>query len=85
LFLERPDGKEKFCARDPKIMADVLFKYRPTKGSNFGAAVASKDNLQAYWKAAACWLQTTNYPWYWFSAFDEPNKTGDIEQSFGVG
>ncbi|KAF8251007.1 glycoside hydrolase [Wilcoxina mikolae CBS 423.85] len=59
----------------------------PSKGDNFGASVASKDNAQKYWKAAACWLQTTNYPWYWFSAFDEPNKGADhggVERYFGV-
>jgi len=56
----------------------------PTKGPNFQAATATTANLQTYWKAAACWLQTTNYPWYWFSGFDEPNKVGEIEQNFGV-
>ena len=47
----------------------------------------SVGNLQKYWKAAACWLQenTTNYPWYWFSGFDEPNRAGLVEKSFGVG
>lgn len=60
----------------------------PSKGDNFDASVASTQNLQKYWKAAACWLQTTNYPWYWFSAFDEPNKSaerGGVERNFGVG
>ncbi|KAF8534089.1 glycoside hydrolase superfamily [Trichophaea hybrida] len=56
----------------------------PMNGSNFGAAVPSKANAQAYWKAAACWLMTTDYPWFWFSAFDEPDKSSDVEKSFGV-
>ncbi|KAI5843171.1 glycoside hydrolase superfamily [Tricharina praecox] len=56
----------------------------PTKGDNFGNAVASVQNAAAYWKAAACYLQTTNIPWLWFSGFDEPNKSGTIEQNFGV-
>lgn len=59
----------------------------PTAGDNFGAAVPSVENAQAYWKAAACWLQSSpsNYPWYWFSAWDEPNKAAGVERSFGVG
>jgi exo-beta-1,3-glucanase (GH17 family) len=57
----------------------------PTKGPNYENAVASVENAAAYWKAAACWLQTTNYPWLWFSGFDEPNKSSVIEQNFGVG
>jgi len=56
----------------------------PTKGANFGSAVPSTPNLQKYWKAAACWLQTTNYSWFWFSAFDEPNKASGVEQNFGA-
>ena len=57
----------------------------PTDGPNFGSAVASIPNAAAYWKAAACWLQTTEYAWYWFSGFDEPNRwEGPIERSFGV-
>ena len=59
----------------------------PSRGPNFGAAVASLENAQAYWKAAACWLQASpsNYPWFWFSAWDEPNKAEGVEQAFGVG
>jgi len=50
----------------------------------FGSAKASVANLQKYWKQAACWLQTTNYPWLFFSAFDEPQKTSVVEKNFGV-
>ncbi|KAI5815344.1 glycoside hydrolase superfamily [Pyronema omphalodes] len=58
----------------------------PSAGPNFGAAVASRENAEKYWKAAACWLQTSpsNYPWFWFSGFDEPNRESTIEQNFGV-
>lgn len=57
----------------------------PSKGPNFGDAIASPENLRAYWKAAACWALTKDYPWLWFSAFDEPNRGSVIEQNFGLG
>jgi len=56
----------------------------PTKGPNFGSAVASVQNLQTYWNGAACYLQNANIPWLWFSGFDEPKKSSEIEQNFGV-
>jgi len=61
----------------------------PTGGNNWGAAAPSVQNQQKYWKAVACWLQTTDYPWLWFEAFDEPAKRNSVdkvayERSFGV-
>jgi len=56
----------------------------PTKGPNFGNSVASVENSQKYWKAAACHLKKEGIPRYWFSGFDEPKKNGEIEQNFGV-
>lgn len=57
----------------------------PTYGPKFGSAIASKVNLQAYWKAAGCYLISQKIPFFWFSAFNEPNKSSAIEQNFGVG
>jgi len=57
----------------------------PTYGPNFQNAVASKANLQTYWKAAGCYLISQRIPFFWFSAFNEPNKQSAIEQNFGVG
>ncbi|KAI5851796.1 glycoside hydrolase superfamily [Tricharina praecox] len=59
----------------------------PTDGRDFGAATPSIRNQQKYWKTAACWLQTTSYPWLWFEGFDEPSKADsadklDYERSF---
>lgn len=56
----------------------------PTKGPNFGDATATVENSQKYWKAAACFLKKEKIPRYWFSGFDEPQKTGEIEQNFGI-
>lgn len=56
----------------------------PTAGPNFGDAVANLENLRTYWKQAACWLQTQNMPWFWFSGFDEPNRESTIEKNFGI-
>lgn len=57
----------------------------PTFGPKREKAVASKANLQAYWKAAGCYLIKEKIPFYWFSAFNEPQKSTAVEQNFGVG
>jgi len=56
----------------------------PTAGPNFGNAVANRENLQAYWKGVACWLQSQGMSWLWFSAFDEPQRESTIEKNFGT-
>lgn len=56
----------------------------PTAGPNFQAATANLENLRAYWKDTVCWLVQRDYPWFWFSAFDEPNKADTIEKNFGA-
>lgn len=57
----------------------------PTVGPNYGSSVASNANLQKFWKDTACWLINQKIGWFWFSAFNEPQKTSTIEQNFGVG
>lgn len=56
----------------------------PTAGNNFGAAIPSTQNLQAYWSAAACYLQQEGISFYWFEGYDEPTKASGVEQNFGV-
>jgi len=57
----------------------------PTKGDKFGSAVPSVANLQAYWKAAACWMRAQRIAFFWFSAFDEPQKgASHVEGNFGL-
>ncbi|RPA75756.1 glycoside hydrolase [Ascobolus immersus RN42] len=50
--------------------------------------VASLGNAERYWHDAACWLTRERVPFYWFEAFDEPNKSwGNYEHpeaNFGV-
>jgi len=56
----------------------------PTAGANFGTAKPDIANAQTYWKQAACYLQSQKISWFWFSAFDEPQKASGVEQHFGV-
>ncbi|KAL7272921.1 hypothetical protein RUND412_004255 [Rhizina undulata] len=56
----------------------------PTVGPNYENAVASLDNLRSYWKSAGCWMESQGIPFFWFSAFDEPQRTSTIEQNFGA-
>jgi len=56
----------------------------PSAGNSFGNAAACLTCLQKYYTDAACWLQKNGVSWYWFSAFDEPLKTGEVEKHFGV-
>ncbi|KAI5842908.1 glycoside hydrolase superfamily [Morchella snyderi] len=56
----------------------------PTGGDNFGSAVPTTENLQTYWKTATCALQADNIPYFFFSTFDEPNRSAGVEQHFGV-
>lgn len=56
----------------------------PSAGNNFGNAIACPTCLQQYYTSTACWLQKNGVGWYWFSAFDEPLKHGEVEKNFGV-
>lgn len=60
----------------------------PTAGKNFDAAVPTLANLRTYWKAVTCWLMQRDYPFFWFSGFDEPHReTGEygvVERNFGI-
>lgn len=56
----------------------------PTRGDAFQGSVPSVENLQRYWKDAACTLKNRGTSFFWFSAFDEPAKQGEVERSFGV-
>jgi len=56
----------------------------PTAGANFGESVPSVENLQSYWRQAACYLQGQQIPWFWFSAYDEPFKAEGVERNFGL-
>lgn len=53
-------------------------------GANFGPAVASPANQQAYWKSAGCWLKKQPFTSFWFSAFNEPNRNSEVERNFGI-
>ncbi|PWW77787.1 Glycoside Hydrolase Family 17 protein [Tuber magnatum] len=56
----------------------------PTGGPDFGSAHPSVENLQKYYKSTGCSLRTSKTPHFWFSTFDEPNRTSDIEKNFGI-
>ncbi|RPA80871.1 glycoside hydrolase [Ascobolus immersus RN42] len=60
----------------------------PSAGTHveFSSSVASVQNAADFWRAAACYLTRSQIPFYWFEAFDEPNKAGpdDPESNFGV-
>lgn len=56
----------------------------PSAGPTRGPAVANLEATRAYWKATVCWLQQRNYPWFWFSAFDEPKRESVVERNFGI-
>jgi len=57
----------------------------PSAGPNFHAAPACKTCLQKYYSATACWLQKIGtHGWFWFSAFDEPQRESVIERNFGI-
>lgn len=64
----------------------------PTLGPDFtasdapgtGPATPSTANLQQFWRQSACALQSQKIPFFFFSTFDEPQRDGPIEQSFGV-
>lgn len=62
----------------------------PTGGSVTDFSIrhgeAGLANAARYWKEAACYLTRQRIPFYWFEAFDEPNKAGyeHPEANFGV-
>jgi len=56
----------------------------PTGGPDFGDAHPSVENLQKFYKSTGCDLRGSKVPHFWFSGFDEPNKTSDIEKNFGI-
>jgi glucan endo-1,3-beta-D-glucosidase/glucan 1,3-beta-glucosidase len=53
-------------------------------GANFGPAVPSPANQQAFWKSAGCWLKKQPFQWFWFSAFNEPHRDSEVERNFGI-
>lgn len=60
----------------------------PTGGYPIGPAVANPANAQTYLQGAACWAQNNDVMYFYFEAFDEPQKivdaAGAIETNFGL-
>jgi len=59
----------------------------PTAGANYGAAVPSVANLQAYWNGVICNqgpLSGGDINYFWYSAYDAPSAAAGVEQYFGV-
>jgi len=58
----------------------------PTGGANYGSAWPAKSNLQSYYTNVACWLwpKPDIIGAFWFTAFDSPKATPDVEKYFGV-
>jgi len=61
---------------------DFVLKENPAK-----VAKASLANLKTYWEDTMCWLQARDFPYFWFSGFDEPNREigeYNVERYFGI-
>ncbi|KAI8337394.1 glycoside hydrolase superfamily [Choanephora cucurbitarum] len=55
----------------------------PSAGGNFDASVASPENQRLYLTDVLCQTRKNNIDLIWFSAFDEPYKTG-VEAYWGL-
>ncbi|KAG0756141.1 hypothetical protein G6F57_011274 [Rhizopus arrhizus] len=55
----------------------------PSAGENFGASIASEENQKLYLSNVLCQAHKNNIDILWFSAFDEPYKSG-VEQHWGI-
>ncbi|KAJ3541869.1 hypothetical protein NM208_g4403 [Fusarium decemcellulare] len=57
----------------------------PTAGANFQNAAATTSALKSYYNTVACWLWSqTNASAFWFTAFDSPKATPEVEKHFGL-
>lgn len=55
----------------------------PSAGENYGASIASEENQKLYLSNVLCQTRKNNIDMLWFSAFDEPYKSG-VEQHWGI-
>lgn len=57
----------------------------PTKGANYKGAAATTAALQSYYNNVGCWLwKQTSASAFWFTAFDAPLATPEVEKHFGI-
>ncbi|CCT74252.1 related to glucan 1,3-beta-glucosidase [Fusarium fujikuroi] len=57
----------------------------PTKGPNYQKAAATTASLQSYYNNVGCWLwQQKDASGFWFTAFDAPLATPEVEKYFGI-
>ncbi|CVK94848.1 related to glucan 1,3-beta-glucosidase [Fusarium mangiferae] len=57
----------------------------PTKGANYQKAAATTASLQSYYNNVGCWLwQQKDASGFWFTAFDAPLATPEVEANFGI-
>ncbi|KAH6867710.1 family 17 glycoside hydrolase [Thelonectria olida] len=72
-------------AVNPKASVWVGETGWPTKGASFKKAVASLYDLKTYYNNVGCWLwKQTDASAFWFTAFDSPQSTPEVEKHFGI-
>ncbi|KAF4982290.1 hypothetical protein FZEAL_2076 [Fusarium zealandicum] len=57
----------------------------PTAGANFQKAAATTASLKSYYNSVACYLwKQTDSSAFWFTAFDTPKASVEVEKHFGL-
>ncbi|PRP83543.1 cytochrome P450 [Planoprotostelium fungivorum] len=60
----------------------------PSGGYNLEDAVPSVANAKTYFEKSVCWCNQNDVQYFYFEAFDEPNKAhdaaGEVETTFGI-
>ncbi|RSL41813.1 hypothetical protein CEP54_015704 [Fusarium duplospermum] len=79
------DVKRRVNQVHPKIEIWVGETGWPTKGANYKGAAATTAALQSYYNNVGCWLwKQTSASAFWFTAFDAPLATPEVEKHFGI-
>ncbi|KAM5354562.1 hypothetical protein ACJ41O_001209 [Fusarium nematophilum] len=79
------DAKRRVKKVNPKAVVWVGETGWPTKGANFQKAQATLASLKSYYANVACWLwPQADVSSFWFTAFDAPKASPEVEKHFGV-
>jgi len=81
-FIEHVNVLKSHAKGKPIVVSETGW---PTAGNTIGGAVPGNNQLKTYLNGVVCGLKNSGIPIYWFSAFDEPNRGGQIvEKHFGL-
>ncbi|KAF5025718.1 hypothetical protein F66182_2185 [Fusarium sp. NRRL 66182] len=79
------DVKRRVKAVNPKATVWVGETGWPTKGPNFNKAAATAASAKSYYNTVACWLWSQpDASAFWFTAFDTPSRSTQVEKYFGI-